>query len=35
VVTAEYARQIGADGYSADAPGCVDEVARVVAEVRR
>jgi 5-methyltetrahydrofolate--homocysteine methyltransferase len=31
VVTPDYARSIGADGYAADAPGCVDAVSRAVA----
>ncbi len=35
VVTREYARAIGADGYAADAPGCVDVVSRVVEEASR
>jgi 5-methyltetrahydrofolate--homocysteine methyltransferase len=30
VVTAEYAHDIGADGYAADAPGCVDAVRRAI-----
>ena len=30
VVTAEYARSIGADGYAADAPACVEAVSRAV-----
>jgi 5-methyltetrahydrofolate--homocysteine methyltransferase len=30
VVTAQYAHDIGADGYSADAPGCVDAVRRAI-----
>jgi 5-methyltetrahydrofolate--homocysteine methyltransferase len=34
VVTAQYARDIGADGYSADAPGCVDEVRRAIERKR-
>jgi 5-methyltetrahydrofolate--homocysteine methyltransferase len=34
VVTAQYARDIGADGYSADAPGCVDAVRRAIERKR-
>lgn len=30
VVTATYASEIGADGYAADAPGCVDAVRRAI-----
>jgi len=30
VVTAQYAHDIGADGYAADAPGCVDAVRRAI-----
>jgi 5-methyltetrahydrofolate--homocysteine methyltransferase len=30
VVTARYASDIGADGYAADAPGCVDAVRRAI-----
>jgi 5-methyltetrahydrofolate--homocysteine methyltransferase len=30
VVTAQYAHDIGADGYSSDAPGCVDAVRRAI-----
>jgi 5-methyltetrahydrofolate--homocysteine methyltransferase len=34
VVTAQYAHDIGADGYSADAPGCVDAVRRAIERKR-
>jgi len=34
VVTAQYAHDIGADGYAADAPGCVDEVRRAIERKR-
>ncbi len=34
VVTAQYAQDIGADGYSADAPGCVDAVRRAIERKR-
>jgi 5-methyltetrahydrofolate--homocysteine methyltransferase len=30
VITAEYAQEIGADGYAPDAPGCVDAVRRAI-----
>ncbi|HEY5468708.1 MAG TPA: homocysteine S-methyltransferase family protein [Coriobacteriia bacterium] len=35
VVTAQYAHDIGADGYSADAPGCVDAVRRAIERKRQ
>jgi 5-methyltetrahydrofolate--homocysteine methyltransferase len=35
VVTAHYAQEIGADGYSADAPGCVDAVRRAIERKRQ
>ena len=34
VVTAGYAEDIGADGYAADAPGCVDAVRRAIERKR-
>jgi 5-methyltetrahydrofolate--homocysteine methyltransferase len=34
VVTEQYAHDIGADGYAADAPGCVDAVRRAVERKR-
>jgi 5-methyltetrahydrofolate--homocysteine methyltransferase len=35
VVTARYAHDIGADGYAADAPGCVDAVRRAIERKRQ
>ncbi len=34
VVTSQYAHDIGADGYAADAPGCVDAVRRAIERKR-